>query len=50
MTASTHPSKALADFCAKLQFDDIPAAVVARAEDLYLDWLGSTLAGKGGAR
>lgn len=47
MTLTTHPSKALADFSATLQFDDIPAAVVARAEDLYLDWLGSTLAGKG---
>ncbi|MBP6018616.1 MAG: MmgE/PrpD family protein [Burkholderiaceae bacterium] len=47
MTLSIHPSKTLADFCAALQFDDIPTAVVARAEDLYLDWLGSTLAGKG---
>ncbi|NYT66156.1 MmgE/PrpD family protein [Alcaligenaceae bacterium] len=47
MTLTMHPSKTLADFCATLQFDDIPANVVARAEDLYLDWLGSTLAGKG---
>jgi 2-methylcitrate dehydratase PrpD len=40
-------SQALAAFAANLQFDDIPGAVVRRAEDLFLDWIGSALAGKG---
>lgn len=42
-----HPSRTLAEFAAGLVFDEIPAAVVDRAEDLFLDWLGSALAGKG---
>src|SRR2546421_2270409 len=44
---SDHPSQALARFAASLRFDDIPAAVVRRAEDLFLDWFASALAGKG---
>jgi 2-methylcitrate dehydratase PrpD len=40
-------TQALAEFAATLQFDDIPDAVVRRAEDLFLDWIGSALAGKG---
>ena len=43
-----HPSKTLASFAAELQFDDIPAPVLRRAEDLLLDWCGSALAGKTG--
>ena len=42
-----HPSEALAHFAATLRFDDIPPLVVRRAEDLFLDWFGSALAGKG---
>jgi len=42
-----HPSKVLATFAAGLHFDDIPAPVLRRTEDLFLDWLGSVLAGKG---
>jgi 2-methylcitrate dehydratase PrpD len=42
-----HPSKSLASFAAKLRFEDIPESVVRRAEDLFLDWFGSALAGKG---
>jgi 2-methylcitrate dehydratase PrpD len=42
-----HPSQALARFAASLRFDDIPPAVVRRTEDLFLDWFGSALAGKG---
>jgi len=42
-----HPSQVLAGFAAGLQFDDIPAPVLRRTEDLFLDWLGSALAGKG---
>lgn len=40
-------SQTLATFAANLQFDDIPPAVMRRAEDLLLDWFGSALAGKG---
>ncbi|MBS7779542.1 MmgE/PrpD family protein [Acidovorax sp. CCYZU-2555] len=47
MTDHDHPSRTLAAFAAGLGFDDIPAPVLRRAEDLFLDWLGSTLAGKG---
>ena len=41
------PTAALADFAARLRFEDIPPAVVARAEDLFVDWVGSAIAGKG---
>jgi 2-methylcitrate dehydratase PrpD len=44
---SSHPSKDLAAFAATLKFSDIPDSVVRRAEDLFLDWAGSALAGKG---
>jgi 2-methylcitrate dehydratase PrpD len=44
---SDHPSKTLADFAAGLRFEDIPQPVLRRAEDLFLDWFGSALAGKG---
>ncbi len=42
-----HPSRTLASFASQLRFDDIPAPVQRRAEDLLLDWFGSALAGKG---
>ena len=42
-----HPTQALATFAASLRFEDIPDAVVRRTEDLFLDWFGSALAGKG---
>jgi len=42
-----HPSGSLARFAATLRFDDIPPPVLRRAEDLFLDWFGSALAGKG---
>src|SRR5260370_38409635 len=44
---SDPPSKVLANFAATLRFEDIPAPVLRRAEDLFLDWFGSALAGKG---
>jgi 2-methylcitrate dehydratase PrpD len=40
-----HPSAALAQFAATLKYEDIPAAVVDRCEDLFLDTMGSILAG-----
>jgi 2-methylcitrate dehydratase PrpD len=43
-----HPSQQLATFAAQLRFEDIPAPVMRRAEDLFLDWFGSALAGKTG--
>ena len=44
--ASPDPGAQLAAFAATLRFADIPASVLRRAEDLFLDWLGSCLAGK----
>jgi 2-methylcitrate dehydratase PrpD len=41
-------SQTLATFAANLRFEDIPQPVVRRAEDLFLDWFGSALAGKTG--
>ena len=43
----THPSRQLAHFAATLQHADIPALVLRRTEDLFLDWFASALAGKG---
>ncbi len=42
-----HPERVLARFAADLRVDGIPAEVQGRAEDLFLDWIGSALAGKG---
>src|ERR1700761_5893662 len=42
-----HPSLTLASFAAQLDFDSIPREVVERTVNLYVDWLGSALAGKG---
>jgi 2-methylcitrate dehydratase PrpD len=42
-----HPTQTLAQFAASLCFEDIPDSVIRRSEDLFLDWIGSALAGKG---
>ena len=47
MTLDTNPSATLAAFAADLSFDTIPAPVLRRTEDLFLDWYASALAGKG---
>ncbi|MFN3546298.1 MAG: MmgE/PrpD family protein [Mesorhizobium sp.] len=47
MTGDRKPSAELAAFAAGLRFEDIPAAVVGRAVDLFVDWTGSALAGRG---
>lgn len=48
MTSATdHPSRILATFAAQLRFDAIPQAVIERTVNLYVDWLGSALGGKG---
>ncbi|MET0660031.1 MAG: MmgE/PrpD family protein [Steroidobacteraceae bacterium] len=44
---SAHPGEILAQFAANLRFDAIPRAVLQRTEDLFVDWFGSALAGKG---
>lgn len=41
------PTRVLAEFLAAIKYETLPAAVVARAEDLFLDWFASALAGKG---
>ena len=40
-------TRTLAAFLARLSYADLPQAVVARTEDLFLDWLGSALASQG---
>ncbi|WP_160313107.1 MmgE/PrpD family protein, partial [Achromobacter xylosoxidans] len=43
-TDTSPPSATLAAFAANLRFEDIPAPVLRRAEDLLLDCLASILA------
>jgi len=45
--SNLHPSRDLAAFAASLRHDAIPPAVLRRTEDLFLDWFGSALAGRG---
>jgi 2-methylcitrate dehydratase PrpD len=40
-------SRQLAEFCADLRYRDIPQPVVDRVLELFLDWMGSCLAGSG---
>ena len=44
---NSFPSQELATFAAQLQAQTIPQEVFRKAEDLLVDWVGSTLAGKG---
>ncbi len=39
-------TRELAEFLANLDFADLPEAVVARSEELFLDWVASAVAGK----
>jgi 2-methylcitrate dehydratase PrpD len=48
MKTNVTPSAQLAHFAADLQYDDIPPEVMRRAEDLFVDWVGSALSGKVG--
>lgn len=41
-----HPSAVLCAFLSRLQFADLPVAVVRRAEELFLDWVASALASR----
>ncbi|MCX7137484.1 MAG: hypothetical protein NTW47_12845, partial [Proteobacteria bacterium] len=38
-------TRALCEFLSSIRFEDLPPAVVARTEELFLDWLASALAG-----
>ena len=44
---TTTPTARLAAFAAGLRFEDIPAPVLRKAEDLMADWLASAVAGRG---
>ncbi|MEM9332085.1 MAG: MmgE/PrpD family protein [Pseudomonadota bacterium] len=44
---SLSPTKELACFAARLQQDEIPTDVLQRITELYVDWAGSALSGKG---
>ncbi|MBY0266045.1 MAG: MmgE/PrpD family protein, partial [Burkholderiales bacterium] len=44
---ATSPTQQLGEFLAAIRYEDIPAPVVARTEELFLDWFASALAGKG---
>jgi 2-methylcitrate dehydratase PrpD len=41
------PTQVLSEFLASVRYEDLPEPVLARAEELFLDWLASALAGKG---
>jgi 2-methylcitrate dehydratase PrpD len=44
---SVFPSQKLAIFASQLQHDQIPSNVFHKTEDLFVDWFGSAIAGKG---
>lgn len=41
------PTSTLSAFLASIRYEDLPQPVVARTEELFLDWMASALAGKG---
>lgn len=43
-----NPGESLAAFASGLRYEDVPKSVTRRCEELFLDWVGSALAGKGG--
>lgn len=45
-TDHTYPTRQLCDFLARFTLDDVPAVVVERIKDLFLDWIASAIAGK----
>jgi 2-methylcitrate dehydratase PrpD len=45
--ATDSPTRALSEFLAGLRYRDLPPDVVTYAKELFVDWLGSSLAGKG---
>jgi 2-methylcitrate dehydratase PrpD len=45
-SSSRGATRALSEFIAGIRFEDLPAHVVVRAEELFLDWMASALAGR----
>lgn len=43
---TTYPTRQLCDFLADLKLADVPAPVIERTKDLFLDWIASAIAGK----
>ena len=43
---TTSSTRTLCEFLSAIRFEQIPAPVIARTEELFLDWFASTLAGK----
>lgn len=44
--APQYPTRQLCEFLARLTLDDVPAPVIERTKDLFLDWMASAIAGK----
>lgn len=42
----TYPTRQLCEFLARFTLADVPAPVVERTKDLFLDWIASAIAGK----
>jgi 2-methylcitrate dehydratase PrpD len=47
LSGVAQPTRELSEFLAQVRYESLPEEVVARTEDLFLDWLASALAGKG---
>lgn len=47
LAAGVTPTRTLCEFLASIRYEQLPEAVVARTEELFLDWFASALAGKG---
>src|SRR5262245_3965819 len=47
ITRTDGTTRELASFLAGVRFEQLPDAVVRRAEELFLDWVASALAGRG---
>ena len=47
MPNETYPTRQLCNFLAQLKLSDVPAPVVERTKDLFLDWIASALATAG---
>ncbi|MDF3888729.1 MmgE/PrpD family protein [Cupriavidus basilensis] len=45
-TDHTYPTRQLCEFLARFTLADVPAEVVERTKDLFLDWIASAIAGK----
>jgi 2-methylcitrate dehydratase PrpD len=46
-TEVTEPTRTLAAYLADLRFEHLPRPVIVRTKELFLDWIGAALAGRG---